>query len=78
MVPNAMNNIQFTIEGPGKIVGVDNGDPTSHASFKASNRNAFYGKCLVIIQSLKKEGEIKLTASSSGLENTTVSINTQK
>lgn len=75
MVPNAMNNIEFKIEGPGKIVGVDNGDPTSHASFKASNRNAFYGKCLVIVQSHNSEGIIKLTANSKGLEETSININ---
>ncbi|SNR31111.1 beta-galactosidase GalB [Lutibacter flavus] len=74
MVPNAMNNIEFTIDGPGKIVGVDNGDPTSHASFKASNRNAFYGKCLVIVQSLNSDGIIKLSANSQGLEESSINI----
>ena len=74
IVPNAKNNIEFKIEGPGKIVGVNNGDPTSHASFKASNRNAFNGKCLVIVQSLNKEGIIKLTANSQGLTDSTINI----
>lgn len=74
MVPNASNNIQFTIEGPGKIVGVDNGDPTSHASFKASDRDAFYGKCLVIVQSLNSEGIIKLSANSKELEESSINI----
>ncbi len=77
LVPNAINNIAFKIEGPGKIVGVDNGDPTSHASFKASNRNAFYGKCLVIVQSLKQEGVIILTANSQGLSEATINISTK-
>jgi len=30
MVPGADNQISLTIEGPGKIIGVGNGDPTSH------------------------------------------------
>jgi beta-galactosidase len=30
MVPTAGNEIGFTIEGPGKIIGVGNGDPSSH------------------------------------------------
>ncbi|AHM62745.1 glycoside hydrolase [Flammeovirgaceae bacterium 311] len=29
-VPTAGNEITFSIEGPGKIIGVGNGDPTSH------------------------------------------------
>jgi beta-galactosidase len=74
IVPNATNNIKFSIDGPGKIVGVDNGDPTSHASFKASDRNAFYGKCLVIVQSLNSEGIIKLSAQSQGLEESSINI----
>jgi len=30
IVPTAGNNISFTLNGPGKIIGVGNGDPTSH------------------------------------------------
>ncbi|NLP56894.1 beta-galactosidase GalB [Lutibacter sp. B1] len=75
LVPDATNNILFTIEGPGKIVGVDNGDPTSQASFKASNRNAFYGKCLVIVKALKEKGTIKLSANTSGLKEAIININ---
>ncbi len=29
-VPTASNEIQFSLEGPGKIIGVGNGDPISH------------------------------------------------
>ena len=31
MVPTADQEIAFTLEGPGKIIGVGNGDPASHA-----------------------------------------------
>lgn len=31
LVPTASNTIEFTLEGPGKIIGVGNGDPASHA-----------------------------------------------
>ena len=30
MFPGADNQISFTLDGPGKIIGVGNGDPTSH------------------------------------------------
>jgi beta-galactosidase len=30
LVPTASNEITFTIKGPGKIIGVGNGDPSSH------------------------------------------------
>jgi beta-galactosidase len=34
MVPNATNQIAFEISGPGKIIGVGNGDPSSHEADK--------------------------------------------
>jgi beta-galactosidase len=74
MVPNANNHVQFNIEGTGVIAGVDNGLQTSHEPFKADNRNAFNGLCLVVLQSLEKPGTIKLTASSEGLEGASIDI----
>jgi beta-galactosidase len=74
MVPNANNHVQFNIEGTGVIAGVDNGLQTSHEPFKADNRNAFNGLCLVVVQSLEKPGTIKLTASSEGLEGASIDI----
>jgi len=74
IVPNADNRIKFQIEGSGAIVGVDNGDPVSHESFKAPQRKAFHGKCLVVVQSGETPGNIKLTASSEGLPSTVVEI----
>ena len=43
-VPNANNEITFKISGPGKIIGVGNGDPSSHEldKFVESVRSAPY------------------------------------
>ncbi len=61
-VPHAQNTIRFEVEGPARIVGVDNGSPISHEPFKADYRKAFNGKCLVILQSTESPGTVKLTA----------------
>ncbi len=74
IVPNADNLVKFQLEGSGTIVGVDNGDPVSHESFKAPQRKAFHGKCLVVVQSGETAGTIKLTASSEGMPVTSVEI----
>ena len=74
IVPNADNLVRFQLEGSGTIVGVDNGDPVSHESFKAPQRKAFHGKCLVVVQSGETAGTIKLTASSEGMPVTSVEI----
>jgi beta-galactosidase len=74
IVPNADNLVKFGLSGAGFIAGVDNGDPTSHASFKASERKAFNGLCLAILQSNGKKGTITLKATSPGLKPATVVI----
>jgi len=76
IVPNADNLVKFQVEGSGAIVGVDNGDPVSHESFKAPQRKAFHGKCLVVVQAGEKSGMVKLTANSEGLPATTIEIKT--
>ncbi|MEJ5352497.1 MAG: glycoside hydrolase family 2 TIM barrel-domain containing protein [Melioribacteraceae bacterium] len=75
--PNANNLVKFNITGEGRIVGVDNGDAVSHELFKANERKAFHGLCLVVVQSNIKRGIIRLTAESEGLKSSEVSIEVQ-
>lgn len=74
LVPYANNKVNFEILGSGFIAGVDNGSPISHERFKASERQAFFGKCLAIIQNDGTPGFIKLTATSEGLISAEVTI----
>jgi len=74
VVPTANNLVKFTIEGPGKIIGTGNGNPTSHEPDKASQRMAFNGYCLVLVQSQKQAGEIRLKAISEKLKDAEVVI----
>lgn len=54
-VPDANNLIRFTLQGDAKIIGVGNGDPSSHEVDKyfdtVAQRHLFNGKCQVIVQS---------------------------
>jgi beta-galactosidase len=74
LVPYATNMVKFRLDGEAFIAGVDNGDQVSHEPFKADYRKAFYGKCLVVVQSKKSKGEVVLTATSEGLESNAVTI----
>src|SRR5690606_14016611 len=74
LAPRADNLVKFDISGGGKIVGVDNGYQASLEPFKASQRKAFNGKCLVIIQSNYKNEPITLKATSKGLTSETLTI----
>jgi beta-galactosidase len=68
--------VKFEISGPGKIIAVDNGDATSFESFQASERNAFNGLALVIVQSAKEAGRIVLKATSPDLQSAETVIQT--
>ncbi len=77
VVPIADNEVTFQIQGEGKLIGLDNGNPVSHEDFKANRRKAFNGLCLAIVQSTAKPGQIRLTAASPGLKPGSVSITTK-
>jgi len=70
-VPDANNIVYFTISGDARIIGVGNGDPSSHEPDKCTEgswqRSAFNGKCQIIIQAGKTKSTIKLEAKSNGL-----------
>ena len=74
VMPTADNEVSFTVAGPGKIIGVGNGDPSSHESDITDHRHAFNGHCMVIIQATDKSGVITLKAASTGLKAATVKL----
>jgi hypothetical protein len=77
-VPAASNEIIFTVTGAGKLLGVGNGDSSSHESGKGTRRTAFHGLCLAIVQASHTRGAITMTADSGGLRPATVSIDAQR
>jgi beta-galactosidase len=74
VVPEADNDIQFDIQGDGRIIGVDNGNPRSHEDYKTTRRKAFNGLCLALVQSTAAAGQIKITASSPTLQQDSIVI----
>ncbi|WP_448700909.1 sugar-binding domain-containing protein [Mucilaginibacter sp. AW1-3] len=78
MQPNSANNLQFSIEGPGVIAGVDNADPKDPDPYFATVRKVWHGRALLVIRSDKNAGKIKLTTSSQGLATATITINAKQ
>jgi beta-galactosidase len=79
IVPVASNKITFRLAGPGRIIGVGNGDPSCReadkpASPRAAERSAFNGLCMAFLQASKQAGNIQFAVSSEGLESATVVI----
>ncbi len=73
LVPRASNRVKFAIEGPAELIAVDNGSITSHEPFQASERSAFQGRCFGIVRATG-EGEIRVTASSEGLDPAVITL----
>jgi beta-galactosidase len=77
IIPDGNNLINFEVTGPATIAGVDNGDPVSHESFKGKQRKTFNGLALLVIQSLKEKGSVKIKATSARLQEASIEITIQ-
>jgi beta-galactosidase len=77
-VPTADNEVAFEVTGPGKVIGVGNGNPSSHEPDKASKRKAFNGRCMVLVQSTGEPGMIRVAATAPGLKPSTIDVRAEK
>jgi len=66
-VENARNRVKVSVEGAGRLIGLDNGDSTDFDEHKGVSRRLFGGKLLAVIGSKQTAGEIKVTVTSPGL-----------
>lgn len=67
-VENAADYVKAELTGPGRILGMDNGDSTDYDDYKTTVRKLFSGKLLIVVGSTDCAGEITLTVSGRGLE----------
>ncbi len=79
VVPTACHLLHFKLTGPGKIIGVGNGDPSCRERDKpespdAAERSAFNGLCMAFIQSTKRSGIIRVEVSGDNLNSAQVEI----
>ncbi|HYT74775.1 MAG TPA: beta-galactosidase GalB, partial [Vicinamibacterales bacterium] len=75
VVPRSHNRLMFTVEGPGRIVATDNGDPTNVESFLSPSREAFNGLALAIVRATcGASGPIRITVTADGLRTGTVRV----
>lgn len=74
VVPVADNEVAFTVSANGRILGLGNGDPSSHEPDQANQRRAFNGLAQVIVQTTTQPGPLVLTAQSPGLATGTLTL----
>jgi beta-galactosidase len=73
VVTIADSPVEFRVSG-GRLIGVGNGDPSSHEADKAAHRRAFNGLCAAIVQSSADAGHLRVEATSPGLESAVLVI----
>lgn len=77
-VYGATNKLSFNVEGPAEIVGVINGDITSHELTVGNTRSLFNGTATVILRSTRESGQVTLTTTADGLKKNKLVFNTIK
>ena len=67
-VPDAADQVRLSLSGPGKLIGMGNGDPTSHEPDKTDTRRAFKGLAMGLVQARAAAGRVRVRAEADGLE----------
>ena len=76
-IPNAANVVTCTLNGPARILAVENGDVTNHEDRSAATHHAFNGRMLCYIQSKSRGGEITMTVAAAGLKSDTIKLDAE-
>ena len=68
LVPVADDAVTFQVTGNGRLIGVGNGDPSSHEADTGDARRVFNGLAVAIVQATKTPGEIQVRGAAPNLE----------
>ena len=74
---NAKNLVRFDVDGPAKLIALDNGDIKSNEEFVAKERSLDEGHALAILRAGKERGTVVLKATADGLQQATLSLKLQ-
>ncbi|MGA8939102.1 MAG: sugar-binding domain-containing protein [Acidobacteriaceae bacterium] len=72
--PNADNEVQLAITGPGVIAALGTGDTKNPEPYQSDHRRLFNGRALVVIRSTGRRGEITLNVKGLGMGEARVKI----
>jgi beta-galactosidase len=74
-VYTAENEITCEIEGPVRLLGMEDSNPANTEDYKDNKQHAYHGKLLIYLQSLDNSGTALIKLSSPGLEGCTIELN---
>ena len=73
LVPDADNQLSFSVKGAAVILATDAGDPTSHVPFYSTSLPAFHGKASAIVRRTGR-GPVTVTVKGQGLRTATLEL----
>ena len=73
-VENANNRIHVTVDGPARLLGLDNGDSADADGYRVASRCLFSGKLLTMVGAKDVPGEAVVTVESPGLEGASLKL----
>ncbi len=76
--PAADRPIYFTVKGEGTVQAVGNANPKSTENYYGNFRSTFRGRCLAVVRSNGKPGNVILSAQADGLTSGELVIRTKK
>lgn len=74
VVPDAVLNVSFEVDGAGTLAGVGNGNPHNLDSFQQPHRYTWHGQALAVLAPAKQPGRLTLTASAAGLRSARIDL----
>jgi beta-galactosidase len=77
-VPTARHHVRFTVKGDATLLGVGNGDPSSHEPDQASSRSLFNGLALAIVRIGGRPGVVTIIAEADGLLPAQISVRAER
>ena len=66
-IPDADQEVTFDVEGPARIIGIENGNLNSIDDPKDHIHKTYRGRGLAILQARRQVGKVRVTARSQGL-----------
>ncbi|QNE40012.1 glycoside hydrolase family 2 protein [Hymenobacter sp. NBH84] len=73
LVQDATHEISVSVQGPGRVVGIESGDLASHEDYQAPKHRAYHGKLLVFVQPTGA-GRISVQMQAPGLQSQQVTL----
>ena len=77
IVPTNDGTVSFQVEGPARIIAVDNGDHLSDDLFDGNQKVLYDGFAMAILRSDRNAGKVKITATCNGLKSVSRTVMTK-